>query len=402
MFAEAVTLAHVARPIALARALDPRHYEIIIACDRRYAGFTGDGHWAQAELKSIPSSQFLGALSRGSPVYDLETLSAYVEDDARVIDTIRPDVVVGDFRLSLSVSARKAGVPYMAIANAYWSPLYQGQIPLPVLPMTRVLPISMASVLFGAAQPLAFAIHCRPMNQLRARHGLPSIGYNLRKVYTDSDHVLVPDVQELHPLPVAALATHTYLGPLLWSPRVSLPSWWDEPSDSSHPIVYVALGSSGSSEALIAVLRALESLPVRVIASTAGADDSIDVPKNARVAPYLPGDAATSRADLVICNGGSMTTQQALDAGVPVIGIASNMDQFFNMAPIQAQGAGITLRADRLSAKAIQVACEKLIATRRSGGGATQLRERMRNPGLSPAEAFSVALERLSLRNLPT
>ena len=34
----------------------------------------------------------------------------------------QPDLVIGDFRLSLSVSARVAGVPYIAIANSWWSP----------------------------------------------------------------------------------------------------------------------------------------------------------------------------------------------------------------------------------------------------------------------------------------
>jgi UDP:flavonoid glycosyltransferase YjiC (YdhE family) len=50
---------------------------------------------------------------------------------------------------------------------------------------------------------------------------------------------------------------------------------------------------------------------------------------------------------LVICNGGSPTSQQALAAGVPVIGIASNLDQFLNMQAIEAAGAGVLSRADR-------------------------------------------------------
>jgi UDP:flavonoid glycosyltransferase YjiC (YdhE family) len=49
----------------------------------------------------------------------------------------------------------------------------------------------------------------------------------------------------------------------------------------------------------------------------------------------------------VICNGGSPTSQQALAAGVPVLGIASNLDQFLNMQAVEAHGAGLCLRADR-------------------------------------------------------
>ena len=39
-------------------------------------------------------------------------------------------------------------------------------------------------------------------------------------------------------------ANHQYLGPVLWSPAVELPGWWDSlPTD--RPIVYATLGTSG-------------------------------------------------------------------------------------------------------------------------------------------------------------
>lgn len=37
--AEAVTLAHVVRPFALAQSLDPSRYEVHFACDPRYNSF---------------------------------------------------------------------------------------------------------------------------------------------------------------------------------------------------------------------------------------------------------------------------------------------------------------------------------------------------------------------------
>ena len=55
-----------------------------------------------------------------------------------MIREVEPDVVVGDFRLSLSVSARVAGVPYLAITNAYWSPYARQRFPLPELPVVRM------------------------------------------------------------------------------------------------------------------------------------------------------------------------------------------------------------------------------------------------------------------------
>jgi len=397
LFAEAVTLAHVARPIALARALDPARYEVILACDPRYRAFSSGGIWQCTDLHSIPGDQFTRALARGAPVYDLATLEAYVEHDQALIERFKPDLVVGDFRLSLSVSARLAQVPYLAISNAYWSPHYRGGFPLPVLPITRWLPLPIASALFNTFRPLAFALHCRPLNRLRARHGLPSLGHDLRRVYSDADHLLVPDLAPLYPIDDAD-GQHSYIGPLLWSPAVDLPAWWHEPVPEGHATLYVTVGSSGRAALLAAVLQALDGLPMRVLASSAGAPLPAAPPANARVAPYLPGDAAAARAQLVICNGGSLTAQQALAAGVPVLGLCSNMDQFLNMAPLEAAGAGLTLRADRISPAAIRAACERLLGSATAVQAAKRLQPLLlRPPQESITAVFDAAVARLGV-----
>jgi UDP:flavonoid glycosyltransferase YjiC (YdhE family) len=101
------------------------------------------------------------------------------------------------------------------------------------------------------------------------------------------------------------------------------------------------------------VLNALADLPVTVIAATADHSDLKNVPANAFVADYLPGEAAAARSAVVVCNGGSLTTQQALVAGVPVVGIASNLDQHLNMEAIERAGAGMLLRTERLNSRSV-------------------------------------------------
>ena len=121
-FAEAVTLAHVARPLSLARSLDPREHDVLVACDPRFENLSPDLPFPVRPISTIPTDRFLKSLDSGSPVYDVDTLRSYVSEDLEVIREFEPDVVIGDFRLSLSVSARLAGVPYMAITDACWSP----------------------------------------------------------------------------------------------------------------------------------------------------------------------------------------------------------------------------------------------------------------------------------------
>ena len=72
-------------------------------------------------------------------------LRAYVDDDLALLEAVRPDVVIGDFRLSLSVSARVAGIPYVNVTNAYWSPYARPHFEVPNLALTRLVGLFMVS-----------------------------------------------------------------------------------------------------------------------------------------------------------------------------------------------------------------------------------------------------------------
>src|SRR6185437_13111769 len=75
----------------------------------------------------------------------------------------------------------------------------------------------------------------------------------------------------------------------------------------------------------------------------------------------------------VICNGGSPTCYQALSAGVPVIGIASNLDQFLNMLAIERLGAGVMLRADRATVLDIRAIAIQMLDNARNANNAARI-----------------------------
>ena len=356
--AEAVTLAHVARPLVLARSLDPASYEVHFACADRFAFAFGNETFTRWPIESISTGRFLRALAGGRRLYDYRTLARYAVADRVLLEQIQPDLVVGDFRLSLAVSAPLAGIPYATITNAYWSPYARGSYPLPDLPMVRFLGVTLSELLFRAVQPAAFAYHARPLNRLRREHGLPSFD-DISHTYTHADYTLYADCPGLVPV-FNNPGNHHYLGPIHWSPPATRPDWWEKlPGDI--PVVYVSFGSSGRVALLGKVLQALEGLPVSVIVATAGRVQPGTLPENVRVADYLPGDEAAARSALVICNGGSPAVYQALGAGVPVLGLPTNMDQYLNMRYVQAQGAGIGLRSDVTGGSAVRAAVQSLL-----------------------------------------
>lgn len=348
IFAEAVTLAHVARPHALAAALDPAQFHVCLAKDTRYDLLLGPQPYDRRDLGTIPSQRFLQALAQGRPLYREADLERYVEEDLDLIQSFDPHLVVGDFRLSLSVSARLAGRPYMTISNAYWSPHAHPRYRVPDLPMLTWLGHSLGQAVFDAVRPVAFALHSRPLNRVRRRHGLPGLGHDLRRTYTDADWVLYADLPEL--VPTRGLpASHQYLGPLLWEPALTPPSWWGQLPDTP-PLVFITLGSSGPAAHLQTLVDALAPLPITLVVATAGRTALRPSGANVLVADYLPARQVIARARLVICNGGSPVSYLALCAGRPVLGLPANLDQLLNMDYVRRYGAGEFLRTGRWSA----------------------------------------------------
>jgi UDP:flavonoid glycosyltransferase YjiC (YdhE family) len=151
-FAEAVTLAHIARPAVLAGLADAAGFDVVLARDPRYSSLFPDLCYRQRDLYSISSADFLAALAKGAPLYSAAVLERYVEEDLRIIDSEAPDVVVGDFRLSLAVSARLRNIPYITISNAYWSPYAKLSYTIPEHPLTGVFGVTVAERLFKLAR----------------------------------------------------------------------------------------------------------------------------------------------------------------------------------------------------------------------------------------------------------
>ncbi|MGE3390910.1 MAG: nucleotide disphospho-sugar-binding domain-containing protein [Gammaproteobacteria bacterium] len=358
-FAETVTLAHVARPVTLASGLDPSKFDVTLAWHPRYETLFPVLPFATRKIRSIEPAQFLATLDAGRPSYDVETLVRYVEEDLQILDELRPDVVVGDFRLSLSVSARLRKIPYVNITNAYWSPYADVEIPVPDVAPLSGLPTWIAKTLFRVVRPFVFARNAEPMRAAHRFFGVPPPPRDVRAAYTLADFVAYVDLPALVPMPRIP-SNHHCIGPLLWSPSGRYPDWWDDMLAMRAPKVYVTLGSSGAQSILPKVLAALADVSCIALVATAGRDVGLAPSDRVLIADYLPGAEAAAASDLVICNGGSPTSYQALSMECPVFGICTNLDQQLNMRVLEAFGAGIGEVASRASAAKIRDAFNTL------------------------------------------
>jgi UDP:flavonoid glycosyltransferase YjiC (YdhE family) len=388
--AENVTLAQVVRLATLARALDPEAYEVHFACSEFSELVFGGAPFVRHPLESLEPRAAARRLDAGGRLYEKSVLLRYIEAERRLIETVRPALVVGDFRWSLPTSAELCGIPSAVLINAYWSPYAQrARFPVPDHPILGWLGETLTEEYFPRALPSVFRHFAAPLNAARKSHGLGAVG-SLLEVLTHADHTLYPDDPGLTPVN-GAPATHRFLGPVLWQPEhcpAAAPggalSGADSPAgiparflQDQRPLVYVTLGSSGSLSVLGALSSALARLPVVALIATAGRIDLGALPPNIEARPFVRGQDVARRAQLVISNGGSTTGYQALSEGKPVIGLPSNLDQYLATEAIVRSGAGLCVKARLATTELIEAALLRGLHDGELSRAALRVRERL-------------------------
>ena len=342
-------MTHFVRPAALAEALDPDDWDVFFWTPKRYHSLLRKEFSGVGDLSTIDPDSFLDSLAHGRVAYTAEALHEYVRDDLEIFRAVDPDLVLGDFRLSLNVSAPLAAIPFGSIFNAHWSPQRSQPAIVPELPVTRWLPPALLNPVFAVLKRAFYAWHAKHVNDVRRSFGLSRLPLDIRSMYLAGDLVLYPDIPEFVPLRRVP-PHHHYVGICSWSPAAPKPPWWEDVMSGDVTRVLVSLGSSGSLEVVPSLLDALSELPVRVLLATSGRP----VPKagsNVYIADLLPYEEAARRCALVVSHGGTGGLYLALAAGAPMLAIPANVDNHLATAILVEQGAGLCLRVEQASPK---------------------------------------------------
>ncbi len=158
---------------------------------------------------------------------------------------------------------------------------------------------------------------------------------------------------------VAESETATFIGPISWSPAANASL---ELTTAGRPLVYVTMGSSGDIGVLGSVIEAVGSFDCDIVVSTAGRSVPGKVrASSTRLFDYLPGEQVCEPASLLSATGEAPRPTRHWPRGSPLLGIASNMDQFLNMRAVEEFGAGILVRGDRARPERIRTAAQALL-----------------------------------------
>ncbi|MHC4712233.1 MAG: glycosyltransferase [Planctomycetota bacterium] len=357
VFCEGIWLAHTARPLSIARVLRESGWDVHFAASGAYARLPREEGFPVHRVTTMDPERALRLIRSARIGYDLPTVELYLEDELTLIERLKPDVILNDFRLPVAISARLTGVPFVNILNAYWTNYYAPRLRAPrEFILTRVLGVGFATRLLPPVQRLMLRLYARPFNTVASRRGTDGFG-NIFDVMASPHLNLIADLEEF--MPLAGAPDHfKYTGPIIWEPSVPAPDWLER-IDPARPVIYFSMGSTGFAHYFSALGEAFGEGEYQVMVTTGGLDAGA-MPPNFFVTDLAPGLALTEKADLVICHGGNGTIYQALYHGVPVIGIPSFHDQDFNMQRVEDLGLGKALDPRRLTPGLLREAADSL------------------------------------------
>jgi MGT family glycosyltransferase len=351
-------ISHVSRVLLVGMALARAGHSVEFACSGRHTGLIDQAGFRRYEMFTKPPDFGLAHARRRGSSYDREIVSKYVEAELACFDAVRPDLVLGDFRLTLGLSAEARKIPFVAVLNGYWTHYYAAAHTAPEsLALVSLVGTKLASRFFRPLRNRFLKAAEHPFNEQRVKLGLHRKGDLFEEMASDTLNLIV-DLPAFTPLKDAP-ERFRFVGPIVWEPEVPLPEWFPH-LERDRPILYVTLGSTGNAGVLAQVVDQYRDTEYQVVVSGLAALPGRASP-NVFVAPLLPGLRILEVADVIVCHGGNGTIYQALSKGVPVIGIPTMHDQWFNMERVEALQAGVMLSEKRFSAPALRRAVERVL-----------------------------------------
>jgi MGT family glycosyltransferase len=366
-------LSHVSRVLEIAKALREMGHRVLFAAEGSYTKLPRAAGFEVQPVQTLDPQRALKCSRSGRANWlTSELLTEHVEEERRLFDRLRPDLVLGDFRLSLSTSCELARVPLAVLLNAAWTNYSAVRLKAPEhLAVTRLLGKPLATWLMPAIKHLILKVDAAPFNRLRRELGLAPRSNVLDLWRGDLNLLLdIPEYGPTRHLP----PNYHYVGPVLWEPDSRVPPWLER-LDPHRPTVYFTMGSTGNPGFFTEAIEAFGGSEYQCLVTTAGLVQLRHVPDNFFITEYAPGSKLLERSDVVVCQGGHGTIYQALAAGVPIIGIPTMHDQEFNLDRVESLGVGIHLSELRYRRADLVKAVRKVLAETRYKENARRYQE---------------------------
>jgi UDP:flavonoid glycosyltransferase YjiC (YdhE family) len=337
VFSQGVNLTHFFRPLILIKQLLLQNNKVTFLLYEKHHRFIPKDISAKTTidfLKTVNPKRFQQNIYDKTPVYSLKKLQKMIDEDLAMIDQHRPDVIIGDLRFSLAVSARLKSIPYITITNAHWSDKrLLKKIEIVDSSMGRVVESKFFQGSFALFHKQLLALHTIPLNLMKKKHNLKNcINYSYFDINCEGDFTLYADHPDYSPLEEMN-DCEFYTGPMEWFPPSKLPPLPQEFAIKERN-VYINMGNMGPVKNIHNLIDACLELDLRIILGTCG---RFSLPPHQETSPFIyagdfiPGDEALTLSALSISPGGVSAVYPAIKRGVYTLAIPGHLDAYLSM-----------------------------------------------------------------------
>jgi len=330
------------RLVPIARALADRGHEVAVFNPAPAPSkLIADAGLQNLPMPSRPMPAPVMDLAQVGSAWDVEEFFAAIYSDeeatrgetAVYVDVIRdydPDVVVDSFGLLTCLAARVLGVPLVTVLQG------------------NIHPASDGFLWWKKDRPAGLPSAAAVINKVAAEYGIVPVERCVDLLAGDLS--LIVGTPETDPLP--AIASVTYVGPIVWQRGDATLPDWVAALGRDKPVIWVYSGNPRYAGAptpcdsiivIRAAIAALGDAPVQVVLTTGYQEVPKEfgtLPSNFHHAAYLPGRAMAERCDLMVHHGGHSSVMTGLSVGAPAVIIPTITERESNARRLTALGAG--------------------------------------------------------------
>jgi UDP:flavonoid glycosyltransferase YjiC (YdhE family) len=334
-------LAHTSRACELALSLRKKNFKIIFAGTGKFKSLPIDNGFEFVHLDGFDPDLVIKSVRKGRvDCFKYEKINEIVKTEISLVEKIKPCMLVSDFRPTVNITGELTGIPTATLINSGWTNYYAAKLQAPEhFLLTKIIGKKIVTKFLPPVKQLILSRDGLDFNRARRNLGLSPRGNLLDQMRANIN--LIVDIPKYGPLTNQPKSFH-YVGPITWEPKLTQPDWYEQISPS-RPVLYFTMGSTGNTKIFDAAIEQFANSEFQCMITTAGMYQRKNFPSNFYVTDFAPGSALVKKANVVICQGGNGTIYQALQGGVPIIGIPTMHDQEFNMQRIEDLGLGITL-----------------------------------------------------------
>lgn len=383
---ETFNLAETTRSIEVAKKCSEYFHCIFIGYSRKYAYLIEKANFEFIHLEPALSEDDINQLMKVDQMkgikhpFTYEHLKKRIENEKRIINTYCPAVVVIGTTLSMFISARACQIPLVYIKPLAYTRtfLLKGHLELPSIINKLFLPKTFTMNLY---KKVALSITYKPksFSKLAKEEGVELPKYTIDAL--DADYNLIttiPEISGVDDLP----ANYKYIGPVYAKLDTPIPSFLDS-LPTNQPVIYFAMGSSGSKEIVMKILHVLKKLPVIVICpmkKILGPSGNVfSSNKNIILCDLLPAHKLGNIIDLSIIHGGEGTVQTACLSGKPFLGLGLQAEQKVNINECVLFGNALALKRKDITTKKLGELIEFSLTNKEMHNRAEKMQELLEN-----------------------